>query len=256
LNRLNGKIEERRNGGATPDDIAWYVNAAKRNLSRDQLLLTTDERAALDKFFPQPDTEEARQARCEFQDRQRVETEDANDAEEDDFLQDAAELVELAAEISAGDCGKMISLLTLAAASATMIPFNNAETSEASAARNASRTTADEEMIDAAADHFVGSYRYLTSGLAREMAMSFTVNAALPMPRYVSHNPCTGGDVLVSFRELRGGTYMAVETNQATGETIGEFGPLTAAEVQEFSRQLARKARKARKPFKFVDRVG
>jgi hypothetical protein len=111
-------------------------------------------------------------------------------------------------------------------------------------------------MIDAAASHFVDSYRHLASGLAREIAMSFTVNTALPVPHYVSHKPYTGGDVFVSFRELPDGTYMAVQTNQATSEIIGEFGPLTAAEAQVFSRQLEREARKAGKPFKFVDRAG
>jgi hypothetical protein len=256
LNRLTERIEARRNSGATPDDIAWYVHAAKQGLSRDQLPLATEERAALDRLFPEPDTEQARQARCDYQERQRVETEDANDEEEDHFLDDAAELLELAAEISAGDYCKMMTLLTLAAASATMIPFNNAETGEASAARIANRTAADEEMIEAGVDHFVDSYRYLTSGLVREMAMSFTVNDALPMPRYVSHKPRTGGHVHVSFRELPGGTYMAVEMNRETGEIIGEYGPLTAAEVQKFSGQLASAARKAGKPFKFVSRKG
>jgi hypothetical protein len=89
------------------------------------------------------------------------------------------ELVELAADLSGGNFGEMMSLLALAAACVTMIPFNNATTNEASMARISNRTEAEEAEIDGALDMFVANFRD-AAGTTREVPMTFSDLGSMP----------------------------------------------------------------------------
>jgi hypothetical protein len=95
------------------------------------------------------------------------------------MIEKVQEVIELAANLSDGDFGKMMSLLTFAAAAATMIPFNNAKTTECSTQRIANRTKAENADIEAAIALFVTNYRSLV-GSVRDVAMTFADLATMP----------------------------------------------------------------------------